>query len=144
MKKSGNVLQKLHVCVEHKIKFRKALRGFFYDINKHMEFLIKAIIGGLVIAGVVTAAEKGNPTMGALILGIPLGSVISVIFMHLSGVQPEVFAQLAKETVYFVVVSLVFFPIFAYMVLQNGFWISLTVSISFTLFCLYLLLKYLT
>ena len=29
-----------------------------------------------------------------------------------------------------VVVSLVFFPIFAYMVLQNGFWISLTVSIS--------------
>lgn len=109
-----------------------------------MEFLIKAIIGGLVIAGVVTAAEKGNPTIGALILGIPLGSVISVIFMHLSGVQPEVFAQLAKETVYFVVVSLVFFPIFAYMVLQNGFWISLTVSISFTLFCLYLLLKYLT
>ena len=109
-----------------------------------MEFLIKAIIGGLVIAGVVTAAEKGNPTMGALILGIPLGSVISVIFMHLSGVQPEVFAQLAKETVYFVFVSLVFFPIFAYMVLQNGFWISLIASISFTLFCLYLLLKYLT
>lgn len=109
-----------------------------------MEFVIKAIIGGLVIAGVVTAAERGNPTMGALILGIPLGSVISVIFMQFSGVQPEVFAQLAKETVYFVVVSLVFFPIFAYMVLQNGFWISLAVSISFTLFCLYLLLKYLT
>ena len=109
-----------------------------------MEFVIKAIIGGLVIAGVVTAAERGNPTMGALILGIPLGSVISVIFMHLSGVQPEEFAQLAKETVYFVVVSLVFFPIFAYMVLQNGFWISLIASISFTLFCLYLLLKYLT
>ena len=48
-----------------------------------MEFLIKAIIGGLVIAGVVTAAERGNPTMGALILGIPLGSVISVIFIIL-------------------------------------------------------------
>jgi hypothetical protein len=26
-----------------------------------MEFLLKAIIGGLIIAGVVTAAERGNP-----------------------------------------------------------------------------------
>lgn len=109
-----------------------------------MEFILKAIIGGLIIAGVVTAAEKGNPTIGALILGIPISSVISIIFMHFSGIQPEVFAQLAKETVYFVMISLVFFPIFAYMILHNGFWLSLIISISFTLFCLYLLLKYLT
>ena len=54
-----------------------------------MEFLLKAIIGGLVIAGVVTAAERGNPTMGALILGIPAASLVSIIFMHYSGVQPE-------------------------------------------------------
>jgi len=109
-----------------------------------MEFLIKAIIGGLIVAGVVTAAERGNPTIGALILGIPIGSVISVIFMHLSGVHPEVFAQLAKETVYFVIISLVFFPIFAYLIMQQGFWISLAISISITLGCLLILLKYIT
>ena len=53
-----------------------------------MEFLLKAIIGGLVIAGVVTMAERGNPTMGALILGIPLASIVSILFMHYSGVSP--------------------------------------------------------
>jgi hypothetical protein len=37
-----------------------------------MEFILKAIIGGLIVAGVVTAAQRGNPTLGALILGIPL------------------------------------------------------------------------
>ena len=108
-----------------------------------MEFLLKAIIGGLVIAGVVTMAERGNPTMGALILGIPLASIVSILFMHYSGVSPEVFSQLAKETVYFVFVSLIFFPIFAYMVMSYGFWLSLLLSISVTLLALYTLLQYL-
>jgi len=106
-----------------------------------MEFLLKAIIGGLVIAGVVTAAEKGNPTIGALILGIPLASIVSILFMHYSGVSPEVFSQLAKETVYFVFVSLIFFPIFAYMVLHYGFWLSLSVSLTVTFVALYGLLR---
>ena len=108
-----------------------------------MEFLLKAIIGGLIIAGVVTAAERGNPTVGALILGIPLASLVSIVFMHFSGVSPEVFSQLSRETVYFVKVSLIFFPIFAYMVLSYGFWLSLLLSISVTLLALYTLLQYL-
>ena len=62
-----------------------------------MEFILKAIIGGLIVAGVVTAAQRGNPTLGALILGIPLGSVISLIFMYYSGVDVKVFQQLAKS-----------------------------------------------
>jgi hypothetical protein len=106
-----------------------------------MEFLLKAIIGGLVIAGVVTMAERGNPTVGALILGIPLASIVSLIFMHYSGVSPDVFSQLARETVYFVFVSLVFFPIFAYMVLHYGFWLSLSVALTVTFIALYSLLK---
>ena len=112
-------------------------------LNNDMEFLLKAIIGGLIIAGVVTAAERGNPTVGALILGIPLASLVSIVFMHFSGVSPEVFSQLARETVYFVMVSLIFFPIFAYMVLSYGFWVSLLLSISVTLIALYTLLLYL-
>ena len=44
-----------------------------------MEFIIKAILGGLIVAGVVTAALRCNPTLGALILGIPLGTIISLI-----------------------------------------------------------------
>jgi hypothetical protein len=108
-----------------------------------MEFIIKAILGGIIVASVVSAAQKGNPTIGALILGVPLGSIISVIFMYYGGVQPATFAQLAKETVYFVAVSLVFFPIFAYMVMNYAFWPSLAISITVTMVCLYGLLLYL-
>ena len=95
-----------------------------------MEFILKAIIGGLIVAGVVTAAQRGNPTLGALILGIPLGSVISLIFMYYSGVDVKVFQQLAQETIYFVLVSLVFFPMFVITLNHWNFWLSLLSSIS--------------
>lgn len=106
-----------------------------------MEFIIKAILGGLIVAGVVTAAQRGNPTLGALILGIPLGSIISIIFMYYSGVDIKTFQQLAQETIYFVIVSLIFFPIFVYTLNHVHFWISLTGSMSVTMLAL-LILKY--
>ncbi len=105
-----------------------------------MEFIIKAVLGGIIVASVVSAAQKGNPTIGALILGVPLGSIISILFMYYSGVQPEVFSQLAKETILFVLVSLVFFPIFAYMVIYYNFWIALSASVAVCSMCLYMLL----
>ena len=108
-----------------------------------MEFILKAIIGGLIVAGVVTAAHRGNPTLGALILGIPLGSVISIIFMYYSGVDVKVFQQLAQETIYFVLVSLVFFPMFVITLNHWNFWISLLSSISVTMIALLFLKHYL-
>lgn len=104
-----------------------------------MEFIIKALIGGIIIASVVTVAQRGNPTLGALILGIPLTSVVSIIFMHYSGVDTTVFSQLAKETIIFVLVSLVFFPVFAYTILHFPFWPSLIVSSTLTMCALYAL-----
>ena len=50
-----------------------------------MEFILKSIVGGIIIASVVTLAQRGNPTLGALILGLPLTTVISLIFMYYSG-----------------------------------------------------------
>lgn len=108
-----------------------------------MEFILKAIIGGLIVAGVVTAAQRGNPTLGALILGIPLGSVISIIFMYYSGVDVKVFQQLAQETIYFVLVSLVFFPLFVITLNHWNFWLSLLSSISVTMVALLFLKHYL-
>lgn len=104
-----------------------------------MEFLLKAIIGGIIIASVVTVAQRGNPTMGALILGIPLSSIVSIIFMYYAGVDVTLYAQLALETVYFVLVSLIFFPIFVYLLSQIAFWPSLLISISISMSGLYLL-----
>ena len=47
-----------------------------------MELLIKAIIGGIVIATVSTVSQR-YPTIGAFVLGIPLATIVAFIFMHM-------------------------------------------------------------
>lgn len=106
-----------------------------------MEFILKAIIGGLIIATVSTVSEK-YPTIGAFILGIPLASIVSIIFMHYAGVDVETFKILSVHTVYFVLVSLLFFPIFVLMLSQYGFWWSMCVGIALTGICMATLAKF--
>jgi|TARA_B100001027_G_C16262441_1_gene330138 hypothetical protein len=89
-----------------------------------MELLIKAIIGGIIIATVSTVSEK-YPTIGAFILGIPLASFVAFVFMHYAGVDVQTFKTISIQTVYFVLVSLLFFPIFVFMLSSYGFWISM-------------------
>jgi hypothetical protein len=89
-----------------------------------MELLIKAIIGGIVIATVSTVSQR-YPTIGAFVLGIPLATFVSFIFMHYAGVDVNTFKTVSTQTVYFVLISLLFFPIFALMVSHYGFWLSM-------------------
>lgn len=96
-----------------------------------MEFVIKAIIGGIVIATVSTVSER-YPTIGAFILGIPLASFVSFVFMYYAGVDVQTFKTISTHTVYFVLVSLLFFPIFVFMLSQYGFWLSMLVGTVIT------------
>ena len=96
-----------------------------------MELLIKAIIGGTVIATVSTVSEK-YPTIGAFVLGIPLASFVSFIFLHYAGVDIQTFKTLSIQTVYFVLISLIFFPIFVYVLPYYGFWIAMSVGTVLT------------
>ena len=89
-----------------------------------MELLIKAIIGGVVIATVSTVSEK-YPTIGAFVLGIPLASFVSFIFLYYAGVDIQTFKTLSIQTIYFVLISLLFFPVFVYFLPYYGFWISM-------------------
>ena len=70
-----------------------------------MELLIKAIIGGIVIATVSTVSQR-YPTIGAFVLGIPLATIVSFVFMHYAGVDVHTFKTVSIQTVYFVAVSL--------------------------------------
>ena len=79
-----------------------------------MELLIKAIIGGVVIATVSTVSQR-YPTIGAFVLGIPLASFVSFIFMYYAGVDEQTFKTISIQTIYFVLVSLAFFPMFVYL-----------------------------
>ena len=107
-----------------------------------MEFVLKAIIGGIVIATVSTVSER-YPTIGAFILGIPLASFVSFVFMYYAGVDVQTFKTISIHTVYFVLVSLLFFPIFVFMLSQYGFWLSMLVGTMITGSLMFLLSKFL-
>ena len=106
-----------------------------------MELLLKAIIGGIIIATVSTIGGR-YPTIGAFVLGIPLATFVSFIFMHYAGVDVQTFKMISIQTVYFVLVSLLFFPIFVYMMPNYGFWLSMITSVMITGFLMVGLFKY--
>ncbi len=110
-------------------------------VNTIMELLIKAIIGGIIIATVSTIGGR-YPTVGAFVLGIPLATFVSFIFMHYAGVDVQTFKIISMQTVYFVLVSLLFFPIFVYMISTHSFWISMLISVLITGTLMMCLFKY--
>ena len=112
------------------------------QLNTSMELLIKAIIGGIVIATVSTVSER-YPTIGAFILGIPLATFVSFVFMYYAGVDVATFKTVSIQTVYFVAVSLLFFPIFVFMLSQYGVWLSLCVGAVITGTLMLILLRFL-
>ena len=95
-----------------------------------VDILIKSVIGGLIIGIVSTLAQK-NPTAGAFIMGIPLVSFITLAIMHYSGVDYQTFKTFSYQTVYFVAISLIFFPIFVALYNYN-FWFALLSSATVT------------
>ena len=96
-----------------------------------MEFLLKTLIGGIIIATVSTVSQR-YPTIGAFILGIPLASIVSFIFLYYAGVDVQTFKTLSYQTIYFVLVSLLFFPIFVYFLPAFGFWVAMAIGCAFT------------
>ena len=106
-----------------------------------MELLIKAIIGGIVIATVSTVSQR-YPTIGAFILGIPLTTFVSFIFMHYAGVDIATFRTVSIHTVYFVAVSLLFFPVFVLLISHYGFWISLLCGATTTGVLMFVLYRF--
>ena len=96
-----------------------------------MEFLIKTIIGGIIIATVSSVSQK-YPTIGAFVLGIPLASIVSFIFLYYAGVDVQTFKTLSIQTIYFVLISLLFFPIFVFLLPAYGFWLAMSIGCAVT------------
>ena len=95
-----------------------------------LDIAIKSIVGGLVIGIVSTIAQK-QPTIGAFIMGIPIVTFITLIIMYYSGVDFQTLKTFSYQTVYFVLISLIFFPIFV-TIYSAGFWIALLSSAAIT------------
>jgi hypothetical protein len=107
-----------------------------------MEFLLKAIISGVLVATVSTIAQR-SATMAALLMGIPFTAFLAMFFMYFSGTETDVFAKFAFETVYFVLVSLIFFIIFGLAIHYIGFWYSMLFGSTVTIILYNILLRFL-
>ena len=76
-------------------------------------------------------------------LGIPLASIVSFIFLYYAGVDVQTFKTLSIQTIYFVLISLLCFPIFVYLLPAYGFWVAMAIGCTVTGSLMFGLFRYL-
>mgnify|MGYP000639804735 CR=1 FL=1 len=100
--------------------------------------VLKAAISGVVIM-VVSEVAKRSPTLGALIVSLPLISILAIIWLWNDTGDSERIASHAQATFWYVLPTLPMFLVLP-MLLRNGvgFWPALASSCVMT-FILYLI-----
>lgn len=94
---------------------------------------LKALISGIIIA-VVSEVAKRNPDIGALIVSLPLISLLAFIWLWQDTGNREAVAALAQSTFWFVLPSLPMFLVLpALLRVGVGFWPSLGASCLVTI-----------
>ena len=103
-----------------------------------MPLLLKALVSGAIIA-IVSEVAKRSPALGALIVALPLVSIISILWLWGETGDRNRIADHAEATFWFVLPSLPMFLVLP-MMLRGGmnFWLSLVLAASLTI-ALYLL-----
>jgi hypothetical protein len=95
--------------------------------------IVKAGISGLLIAA-VSEISKRNPAVGAIVLSLPLISILSFIWVWKDTGDTLRIASLAEGTFWFILPTLPMFLILP-ILLRHGisFWIGLTASCALTI-----------
>ena len=94
---------------------------------------VKALISGIIIA-IVSEIAKRSPGLGALILSLPLISILALIWLWRDTADKEGIAALAQSTFWFVLPTLPMFLVLPAL-LRNGmgFWPALGLACLITL-----------
>jgi hypothetical protein len=94
--------------------------------------VVKAAISGIIIA-LVSEVAKRYPTIGALLLSLPLLSILAFIWLWRDSVENERIAALSQETFWLVLPTLPMFLVFPAL-LRGGlpFWPSLGIACGIT------------
>ncbi|MBM3616834.1 MAG: DUF3147 family protein [Alphaproteobacteria bacterium] len=95
--------------------------------------LIKAAISGLLIA-LASETARRYPGLGALIVSLPLVSILSMIWLWRDTADPERIAAHSIGTIWFLASSIpTFFTLPALLRAGWGFWPSLIASCALTI-----------
>ena len=95
--------------------------------------LVKAVISGVIVA-IVSEIARRSPAFGALIVSLPLISILSILWLWNDTGDTERIASLAQATFWFVLPSLPMFLAFPAMLRAGvGFWFALSSSCLLTI-----------
>ena len=94
---------------------------------------IKALLSGVIIATVSEVAKR-NPAIGAIILSLPLISILAFIWLWRDTNDTEGIASLAQSTFWFVLPTLPMFLVLPALLRGGlGFWAALGFSCLLTI-----------
>jgi hydrogenase/urease accessory protein HupE len=94
------------------------------------------ITAGIIIA--VSEVAKRNDRLGALLVALPIVTILAMLWLYVEGQPTEKIANLARYTFWYVLTTLPLFLVFPILITRFGFWTALLVgslaSIGFFLF----------
>lgn len=94
--------------------------------------VIKALLSGIIIA-VVSEVAKRNPNVGALVVSLPLVSLLAFVWLWQDTANKEAVAALAQSTFWFVLPTLPMFLLLPSLLRGGvGFWPALGASCLLT------------
>ena len=95
--------------------------------------IIKAAVSGVIVA-LVSEAARRSPSLGALIVSLPLVSILAMIWLWRDTHDPERLAAHAQATFWFVLPSLPMFLVVP-LLLRNSvpFWLALAAGSLLTI-----------
>ena len=100
---------------------------------------VKAALSGVIIA-VVSEVARRTPTLGALIVSLPLVSLLGILWLWRDTGDSERIAAHAQATFWYVLPSLPMFLLIPFLLRHGtGFWLALGLGCALTV-VLYLLM----
>jgi hypothetical protein len=97
-----------------------------------MLFVLKALVSGLIVA-VVSEVAKRSPALGALIVSLPLVSILSVMWLWGETGDRIRVADHVQATFWYVLPSLPMFLLFPAMIRSGmSVWLALSLSAALT------------
>lgn len=97
-----------------------------------MYFIVKCLLSGLIIA-VVSEVARRSPVLGALVVSLPLVSLLGILWLWRDTGDIERIADHAQSTFWYVLPSLPMFLVLPAMLRAGvGFWLSMGASCVLT------------
>jgi hypothetical protein len=99
------------------------------------QYALKIFVSAALLVAVAEASKRST-LLGALLVSLPLTSLLAFTWLYLDTGDTARIADLSIETVWMVVPSLALFVVLAWMLRAgHGFWLSLVVACAVTAAC---------